>query len=59
MYQSLMMTFRVRQLIGAMICVAALFHPHVVAVKDETPEKAETCDNPEKIPLVSLEELEK
>ena len=52
---------RVRQLIGAMICVAALSLPLVVVVAadESTPEKIETCDNPEQIPLVSIEELEK
>jgi hypothetical protein len=52
---------RVRQLIGAMICVAALSLPPVVVVAadESTPEKIETCDNPEPIPLVSIEELEK
>jgi hypothetical protein len=44
-----------------MICVAALTHPQVacVATDEPTPEKSETCDNPEKIPLVSIEELGK
>ena len=58
----MILTSRVRQLIGAMICVAALTYPLVVVVAaadESTPEKSETCDNPEKIPLVSIEELEK
>ncbi|KAI2502479.1 hypothetical protein MHU86_11985 [Fragilaria crotonensis] len=44
-----------------MICVAALSLPLVVVVAadESTPEKIETCDNPEQIPLVSIEELEK
>ena len=54
------MTCRVRQLISALVCVASLIHPQVVGMEDATtPEKAQECENPEKIPLVSIEELEK
>jgi hypothetical protein len=57
----MIVTPRVRQLIGAIICIAALSHPQLVfvAADESTPEKSESCDNPETIPLVSIEELEK